>query len=257
MRIKITSTKKERFIKLMIVAFSCIFITIAVYFLYNMDNDKNINEGYFKINDIAISNLVDITNFMADISDNVDIYAINNDTDNENIKFDLSINSKIDIMIAKLSENIDVTKMFINNLKVSAGDYYIYDKSISLNSDNIISLSNENKLSSDTVLELEYEEKNNAYLTSFSLLNANVKEALELKKDISEDFSILKAFDVNIYENESYVVSFNINIVDSKTDIYTSKINMIVRLEDLAKNGYNVNKLNIGNITFKKVKSLF
>lgn len=233
MKMKIKSTKRQRFIKLMIVSVSVILSVCIILFLFENNND-DINQGYFKINDVAISNSIDITDLL-----------LEKEVEEDDIKFNLSLNSKIDINIAKLSENVEIIDMYADNFKLDNDNYSYYINEISENLN----------VYDDTVINLEFEKQNNTYTTNFNLLNLDIKTDLKLKENI-EDSNLLNAFDVSIYEYDIYIIKFDLNIVDSKNDVYKAEISFSVNLENAVENGYYVDTLNTGKIYFEKTLDL-
>ena len=231
MKFKLKNTKKDRIIQISVVIVGIALATVILILLFS-NSKNNLNEGAFKLNDVVVSNTLDLTDML-----------LGNDITDSNISYDISTNSKINISIAKLSNNISIKSAYIDNFKTN----FDYNYNIYTNIKEMKYVTNKTKF--DIVLE----EKENTYETDFYIACLNIEKGLSLKTDMNKK-TLLSSLDTSIYEDTDKIgkVSFDLNIVDSKNETYTVTLKYKIDLTNFLNDNYYVNKLNINDNYFTK-----
>ena len=229
---KLKNTKKDRLINVTILVVSILVAYVVIFLLFN-NKDNKLNEGDFKLNDLYISNTIDITDML-----------LGKEVVDSKVEYDLSTNSKFNISIAKLSNSNEIKQAYIDNFDINFDyEYNVYN--------NIKDLK---KITKDTKLDIELLDKGNTYETIFYIACLDFKKDLKLKESI-DSLSLIKVLEVDIYNDavNIFKVKFDINIVDNKDERYKASIEYNVDLTKFLNNNYYIDDINIYDINFVKV----
>lgn len=232
MKINLKTTKKDRIIQLSIVVIGVIIASIILIILFNKEK-TSINQGAFKINDIVISNTIDITDML-----------LGNKIDESKLEYNLSTNSNIYISIAKLSNSLDIKSAYINNFKFKLGySFNIYT--------NIEKMELINK---NTKFDIKLDKKENTYETNFNIACIDIEKGLKLKEDIKAT-TLLQLLETSIYEDNDKIgyVNFDLNIIDTKNNTYKASLKYKVDLTNFLIKNYYIDKVNTTNYNFIKL----
>ena len=232
MKFKLKNTKKDRIVQISILCISLIVAGIVLVLLFSKKGD-NLNEGNFKLNDVIISNTIDITDML-----------LGKEILDTKTEYNLSINSKIDISIAKLSNINEIKSAYIDNFNTNLSyEYNVYRdiKELEL-------------INSNTKFNIDLINKENTHETTFYIACLDIQKNLKLKENINSS-SLINALDVGIYEGIDSIgkVKFDLNIIDSKDGKYKATINYDIKLDKFVDENYYIDNINVYNINFRKV----
>jgi len=244
--------KKKNFINIVILLISLIIVVILS--MYLLDNTGRINQGSFRISDLAIFSIATIddngTQKKTDdiATETVEPAVENPITSFSDLRLDVSQKNVITMLIAKV-DNADATEIYIDNVKINypvlTENMYIYQKE-----ENKIDLKTEN-----IKLALDKEDKDGQYLIKLNIDNINcVKQAaipataIETATTIAYDGTIFNVLNTKI-SDITFDIEFNLNIADSNGRLNICKMKFVLPNELLVTNGISI--INQGSENFQ------
>lgn len=224
--------KKGNTLVIAIVIIISIMLVIGIAYML-LNEDTNINQGRFRINDIEIKSKVD---------------AEDKTTDLNNWELNLSQKNHISILIDK-EDNSVLSKIYVDEIEVekpeTCGSFYIQPKDSNTSYD----LNSEDK----NQIEIFVKEQAGCYLAEIDINNdeflTNHKIA-STEKEIVLNGTLLNR--VNIPTDKlHFKISFNLNIIDIQGNLNIARITVEAPDPELASAGSVEKKLDVKDFVFK------
>lgn len=226
--------KGNTLVMAIIVIVSVALVVGIAYMLLN--EESNINQGRFRINDIEIKSMVDAEDKTIDLNN-----------------WELNLNQKnhVAILIDK-EANSTLSKIYIDEIQVEnpekTGNFYILPKDSKTNYDL--------KTNEKTQIEVFVKEQAGCYLAELDINNDEFLTGYKIpstEKQIVLDGTLLSRVNVPV-EQLHFKISFNLNIIDIQGNLNTAKIVLNAPEAELASAGSVQKKVDVKDFGFKIVE---
>lgn len=201
-----------------------------------LKEDANINQGRFRINDIAIKSTVD---------------AEDKTTDLNNWQLNLSQRNHLSILIDKESNSI-VSKIYVDDIQLevpqNVGNFYISPKNDNLK----YVLTDQEKDQFDIFVK----EQDGCYLAEIDVNNDEFLKDYKVENTVKElryDGTLLTKVGVSV-DKLKFKISFNLNIIDIQGNLNTARIIVEAPDKELQTVGTVVKKLDVKDFGFKLIE---
>ena len=226
--------KGNTLVMTVIILISLALVGGIAYMLLN--EESNINQGRFRVNDIKIKSDVDAEDKTINLND---------------WKLNLSQTNHVMILIDK-EENSILSKIYIDEIEVKSpikkGNFYIRPKDSKV----------KYKLDSKDPLQLDLflKEQAGCYLAELDINNDEFVTGYKIpstEKKIVLDGTLLKRIKVPT-KNLYFKISFNLNIIDIQGNLNTARITLDAPSKELETAGSVEKKVDVKNFGFKIIE---
>lgn len=242
--------KKKNFVNIIILLISLIIVVVLCMFL--LDTTGRINQGNFRINDLAVFSLASVE----DTETSDQSTGINAETDEiptqepindlSDLRLNVSQKNEISFLVAKLDDT-EIKNIYLDDVKVNypvlTENMYIYQKE-----ENKIDLKTEN-----IKLDLDKEDKDGQYLIKVNIDNINCIKGAAIPDNASSivfDGTIFSILNTKI-SDITFDIQFNLNILGSNGRLNICKVKLFLPNELLVTNGVCIIKEYTGNFPFR------
>ena len=218
--------KKKIFWVLITIVIAILLLIVVINVVFKKDK---VNEGKFRVTDVALASSVELTNKTEKNS----VWSI-----------DLSQKNKL-AMIITGAEEANIERVYLSDITASKGNVVFSQ------------FNNENKIKLDKQakeLGIEYTlDENNQMLLEFIALNENILKDWEIPNTTNQiiyDGRMLTIAGLEL-KDVQFKLKFKLNIVESTGKTNTMKVELLLPNEQLITTGADVRKLSISDFKFK------
>lgn len=223
---------------LIIIGTMIVIAIITIVYKVTLNNRGKLNEGNYRVNDFVVRSMVSVEDEVVENTENL-----------SDIKIKLSQNNLISILISKNTENTDINKIYIDNIKTSKpnklGTFVIYQES----SEQKYNLSNNETKKIDIIPK----EVGLQYQIDINIDNVNFVENINIPEGINElkyDGTILNNIGI-AYRDIEFKIEFDLNIIEKSGRLNKCSVELEIPDETLFKNGIVINRLSLSNFSFE------
>lgn len=222
--------KSKNLLIFLIVIISVLIIAGVSYIVF--DNNGNINQGNFRVNDVVLKSEVEVTeNKTSGTADSI-----------SSVLFNLSQKNTLSLLISREAK---ASIIYLDNIYLKAptkkGSMYIYQTGTDIED-----------ITSQDKIDMYPVEKDGQYLIEISMDNIDfLKDANlpEETKSATFDGTILNLLNIGISDIK-FEVSFSLNILDENSKLNTCKIKLKLPENELLINGISINRKDAGDYAF-------